>query len=208
MITKDTFKPGDMFQKGDIITNDHYAKLGQFYEFVSQEGDVTHVLRLPEREVTTFTCCGSLYLVERPYKFKLGDIVVHEDEASIIPNPVQGEVIGLLEGSKIRVDFGEWGVLEYKNSLLRLVGKAEVVLNNATSPNEAVAHPQHYGGADNTYEAIKVIEAWELGFSLGNTVKYISRAGKKSALKEIEDLEKAAWYLNRKIDKLKAEDNA
>lgn len=44
---------------------------------------------------------------------------------------------------------------------------------------EAVNSPAHYGGADNPYEAIKVIEAWDLGFCLGNTVKYIARAGKK-----------------------------
>lgn len=62
---------------------------------------------------------------------------------------------------------------------------------------EAVNHPAHYGGADNPYEAIKVIEAWALGFNLGNTVKYISRAGKKGS--SIEDLKKAAWYLNREI---------
>ena len=67
---------------------------------------------------------------------------------------------------------------------------------------ETVNHPQHYGG-DTTYEAIKVIDAWELGFCLGNVVKYISRAGKKEASKELEDLEKAAWYLNRRIQKLK-----
>lgn len=67
---------------------------------------------------------------------------------------------------------------------------------------EAVNHPSHYGG-DTTYEAIKVIEAWELGFCLGNTVKYISRAGKKSPDKTIEDLEKAAWYLDREIKQLK-----
>ena len=51
---------------------------------------------------------------------------------------------------------------------------------------EQVNHPQHYGGEDNPYEAIKVIDAWELGFSLGNTVKYISRAGKKGKDKELE----------------------
>ena len=44
---------------------------------------------------------------------------------------------------------------------------------------EMVNNPLHYGGADNPYEAIKVIEAWDLDFHLGNTVKYISRAGKK-----------------------------
>lgn len=68
-----------------------------------------------------------------------------------------------------------------------------------------VDHPQHYGGADNPYEAIKVIEAWRLGFNLGNAVKYVSRAGKKDPDKTIEDLEKAAWYLNREIENLKLE---
>ena len=64
---------------------------------------------------------------------------------------------------------------------------------------EKVNHPAHYGGADNPYEAIKVIEAWGLGFYLGNTVKYISRAGKKDAAAEVEDLKKARWYLDREI---------
>lgn len=66
---------------------------------------------------------------------------------------------------------------------------------------EAVNHPLHYGGDNNPHEAIKVIEAWNLDFCLGNTVKYISRAGKKDDV--IQDLEKAAWYLQRKIDQLK-----
>jgi hypothetical protein len=68
---------------------------------------------------------------------------------------------------------------------------------------ESVNHPQHYGG-DTPYEAIKVIEAWALGFCLGNAVKYISRAGKKDPAKAIEDLEKARWYLDREIATLKA----
>lgn len=78
---------------------------------------------------------------------------------------------------------------------------------------EAVNHPAHYGGADNPYEAIKVIEAWELGFCLGNTVKYISRAGKKLRAGNntpktvradmVQDLEKARWYLDHEIERLK-----
>lgn len=68
---------------------------------------------------------------------------------------------------------------------------------------EAVNHPSYYGGIDNLYEAIKVIEAWGLGFCLGNTVKYISRAGHKDPEKIIEDLEKSLWYLQRRIDHLK-----
>lgn len=70
-----------------------------------------------------------------------------------------------------------------------------------------VNHPAHYGGEDNPYEAIKVIEAWDLGFCLGNAVKYIARAGKKEPAKKIEDLQKAAWYINREIERLKRQEN-
>lgn len=62
---------------------------------------------------------------------------------------------------------------------------------------DSVNHPAHYGGGDNPYEAIKVIEAWGLGFCLGNAVKYIARAGKKGDA--LEDLKKARWYLDREI---------
>jgi hypothetical protein len=65
-----------------------------------------------------------------------------------------------------------------------------------------VDHPSHYGGKENPYEAIKVIEAWHLGFCLGNVVKYISRAGKKSP-NFLEDLEKARWYLDREIENIR-----
>lgn len=66
---------------------------------------------------------------------------------------------------------------------------------------DSVTAPSHY-----TYskiEAIDAIEAWQLDFLLGNTIKYVVRAGKKDPNKIVEDLEKAAWYLNRKISKLK-----
>ena len=62
---------------------------------------------------------------------------------------------------------------------------------------ENVNHPKHYGGKDDPYEAIKVIEAWGLGFHLGNAVKYIARAGKKDSI--VQDLKKAKWYLERVI---------
>lgn len=69
-------------------------------------------------------------------------------------------------------------------------------------PISAVDHPDHYGGDQNVYEAIKVIEAWDLDFCLGNSVKYISRAGKKDPAKTVEDLSKAVWYLQRRIKQL------
>ena len=65
-----------------------------------------------------------------------------------------------------------------------------------------VEHPIHYGG-DKPFEVIKVLEAWNLDFHLGNVVKYVYRAGIKDVETEIEDLEKAKWYLQRKIELLK-----
>jgi hypothetical protein len=67
---------------------------------------------------------------------------------------------------------------------------------------EQVNHPDHYGGEDNIYEVINVIEAYNLNFSLGNTIKYTLRAGKK--LNRVEDLEKAKWYLEREINRIKS----
>ena len=52
-------------------------------------------------------------------------------------------------------------------------------------------------------EAIDVIEAFELGFNLGNVLKYVLRSGRKGDA--LEDLEKAAYYLDREIDKLEAQ---
>ena len=69
---------------------------------------------------------------------------------------------------------------------------------------ETVEHPDHYGGKDNQYEAIKVIEAWDLNFSLGNVLKYINRSGKKSD-NPLEDLQKAAQYLGFEIARLERE---
>lgn len=57
-------------------------------------------------------------------------------------------------------------------------------------------NPPHYRVGD-TYETIKVIEAWRLGYNTGNAVKYISRAGHKGSY--VEDLKKARWYLDREI---------
>ena len=63
------------------------------------------------------------------------------------------------------------------------------------------ALPSHY--TDGKIEVIEAIEAWKLNFHRGNAIKYIARAGKKNPEKEIEDLEKAVWYLKREIERLK-----
>ena len=64
--------------------------------------------------------------------------------------------------------------------------------------NANVSHPSHYNQG---IEAIDIIESWDLNFSLGNAIKYILRSPYKG--KQIEDLEKARWYIDREINRLK-----
>lgn len=65
---------------------------------------------------------------------------------------------------------------------------------------EMINSPAHY--ADGKIEVIDFIEDKGLNFHRGNAVKYIARAGKKDPAKEVEDLKKAIWYLNREIKRL------
>ncbi len=65
--------------------------------------------------------------------------------------------------------------------------------------HDSIHRPAHYAEG-RIYEPIAVIEDWDLNYRLGNTVKYISRAGRKQ--NALEDLKKARWYLDREIDQL------
>ena len=73
-----------------------------------------------------------------------------------------------------------------------------------TETVDPVEQPSHYkaGGL----EAIQVIDAFGLGFNLGNVVKYVLRAGRKDPTKTLEDLRKARSYLNREIEKREREE--
>ena len=63
---------------------------------------------------------------------------------------------------------------------------------------EQVNHPSHYNQG---IEPIEVIERWDLNFNLGNVIKYTLRAPYKENM--IQDLEKAKWYLERELQRLK-----
>lgn len=67
---------------------------------------------------------------------------------------------------------------------------------------DQVNHPRHYTIHPSGIETIEITE--HMGFCLGNVIKYVMRAPYKG--KHIEDLEKAAWYLNREINRLKSID--
>ncbi|MFE5790653.1 DUF3310 domain-containing protein [Rhodococcus erythropolis] len=63
--------------------------------------------------------------------------------------------------------------------------------------------PKHYQGFSNGAEVIDITE--NLNFNRGNSVKYAARAGAKDPAKEIEDLKKSRWYLDREIARLERE---
>ena len=76
--------------------------------------------------------------------------------------------------------------------------------------NTRVNHPSHYNQGE--IEVIDYIEDQNLGFCLGNAVKYISRAGYKQDYqiqdqkeKTIEDINKAIWYLERRIKEIEGD---
>lgn len=66
--------------------------------------------------------------------------------------------------------------------------------------NDPVNHPSHY--TQGKIECIDFIQDKKLNFCRGNAVKYIVRAGLKDPSKEIEDLQKAIFYINREIQAL------
>ena len=76
---------------------------------------------------------------------------------------------------------------------------------------DSVNHPKHYCSHPSGVECIDITEHYD--FCIGNAIKYLWRAGLKSeqgyldTSKEIEDLEKAVWYINRKIQKLRKDGN-
>ena len=71
-----------------------------------------------------------------------------------------------------------------------------------TESSDNVSHPSHY--ADGWSNGAEVIDLTEhLSFCAGNVVKYVCRAGRKDPDKYVEDLEKARWYLDREITRVK-----
>ena len=110
-----------------------------------------------------------------------------------------------------RCKIGDKDCLEYNiKELLYEINKIKCIVEGISIKNnepkimfemeekEMVNHPSHYNMGK--YEAIDVIEDWNLNFNLGNAVKYISRAGHKDDI--VQDLKKALWYIDRERQRL------
>ncbi|MGE0109033.1 MAG: DUF3310 domain-containing protein [Bdellovibrionales bacterium] len=66
--------------------------------------------------------------------------------------------------------------------------------------SDPVNHPTHYNAHPSGVECITVVE--HMNFCLGNAIKYLWRADHKNG---IEDLKKAAWYIQREIERRERE---
>lgn len=94
-----------------------------------------------------------------------------------------------------------WNICEDKNTHCFTEEELDKAIEILSVPENDPINPKHY--TDGNIEVIDFIDDKKLGFCLGNVVKYVARAGKKNPDKEIEDLEKAEWYLKHYIEKLK-----
>ena len=84
---------------------------------------------------------------------------------------------------------------------------AEIIWQRPTQPEELpfiddeVNQPSHYTSHPSGIECIEITRHHD--FAIGNAIKYLWRAGLKNSENEVQDLEKAAWYIQDKIKQLK-----
>lgn len=113
------------------------------------------------------------------------------------------------ENIDLKKEFGYSIIYKALYDLENKIENGELVESNSNpenvsqGKNDPVNHPSHY--TDGKIEVIDFILDKKLNFTRGNAVKYISRAGKKNPEKEIEDLQKAAWYINKEIQRLQGD---
>lgn len=125
-------------------------------------------------------------------KFEIGDQVVTSEgrRAAIVRTAPNSSLIQYASGT------AGW---EGNHEITR-VGSDTEVHADLVAENDVINSPAHY-----TSYPVEVIELTEhMNFCRGNAVKYISRAGLKDPAKEVEDLRKAVWYLEREITRLES----
>lgn len=106
------------------------------------------------------------------------------------------DVLELIDKSKLKLTEEE-----FKQTVKGLSEEKKQIEDDIV--DDSVNHPSHY--TDGKIEVMDFIEDKQLNFARGNVIKYVSRAGKKDPNKELEDLNKAMWYLKREIERLEKE---
>ena len=126
-------------------------------------------------------------------------------------NMTQEDLLVVIADNDVKISFAKWRFIRADVEEVIESAKFESTLGQIDeledefeeNNREMVNHPSHYN--QGKYEVIDIIEDWNLNFNLGSAVKYIGRAGYKDDI--IQDLEKAKWYIQREIDRIKKERN-
>lgn len=127
------------------------------------------------------------------WKYNIGDEIFFEGTVYVVEMKIEDRYI--LKDKTLGLYFGV-SREEVENSAEPIENQKEETNMQKTNVSNAVEHPSYYQGK---IEVIDFIEDKGLGFNLGNSIKYIARAGKKNPEKLLEDLKKARWYLDREI---------
>lgn len=138
-------------------------------------------------------------------EFKVGDTVVATGVAWDDFKWKLGKVVALQDDRPDRplVAFGQGGFSwpAWGECAVELVEAANVAQEETNEASDAI-NPAHYQGFSNGAQVVDITE--HLSFSAGSAIKYLARAGKKDPAKHVEDLEKAAWFVQREIQRVKA----
>lgn len=167
-------------------------------------GAITAVGEFPPADVeSTITRLKNKYNIAYPPAENPSDIEASKDfimpfgkHSGVKLKDLPPMYVGWLLYSCGERGYKQWSTV-YSNLKL-LVSQGIITIPNYQNPEnkeEKVDHPKHYQG--HKFEVIDIIEDFDLGFNLGNAIKYILRAGKKGLINE--DLKKAVWYLEREI---------
>ncbi|MEU6389986.1 DUF3310 domain-containing protein [Streptomyces sp. NPDC046939] len=131
-------------------------------------------------------------------KYKSGD------QVSILKGRHAGK-LGVVVSVDPKQAMGWPNFVRVKDLVVRHVWYTDEEIEPTTDPvrvEDAVDRPSHYTWLPGGLEVIDLTE--HLCFNRGNAVKYLCRAGRKSTTTELEDLKKAAWYIQREIKRLES----
>lgn len=144
----------------------------------------------------SFPDAGSFSIEERPKPEKAEPVKFdYPSYAGINITRTQDGGVRLTGPNGNTMRLGSWDL----HALRRYFLEEESGDSLSESGSDPVNHPDHYTQFSNGAEVIDITE--NLNFNVGNAVKYLARAGRKTE-DPVEDLRKAAWYVNRELDRL------
>lgn len=97
-------------------------------------------------------------------------------------------------------DFKEWCKTGENPTLKKETKDDEIIYQSAPVAHNPINHPKHYTSDPSGVECIEITR--HRNFNIGNAIKYLWRAGLKDGNSDIQDLQKAAWYIQDEIKRL------